>query len=251
VKVYLKSSEEDLQVPAKLLTNLWNTIPPTKYACLMPYQMWMRSSAKGGKGPMSPVYLLRQYFAFNLYDRMLTRPFVNDIERLWLIFQLFKCLDICHEHGIVHGDIKPENIMCTTSNWLVLTDFSPFKPVMLPDDDTADFQYFFDAMNRNRCYIAPERFDKKDRYSKSMNTPNSPDIPKSGLASYGKKVSTARISDWETPKRHTTAMDVFSLGCVMAEVSSVAFIDNIILNSDDDDDCYYIIVDFNGWKSAL
>jgi phosphoinositide-3-kinase, regulatory subunit 4 len=47
--------------------------------------------------------------------------------------------------------------MVTSWNWVVLTDFAPFKPVFLPDDDPADFNYFFDSSGRRRCYLAPER----------------------------------------------------------------------------------------------
>jgi phosphoinositide-3-kinase regulatory subunit 4 len=102
VKVYLKLPEEDLQVPARQLTALWKTIPATKYPNLMPYQMWIRSSSKLKSVP-TPVYLVRQYFNSNLYDRLSTRPFLNEIEKYWIIFQLLKSIEICHEHGVVHG----------------------------------------------------------------------------------------------------------------------------------------------------
>jgi serine/threonine protein kinase len=208
VKVYMKYPEEDVLIPAKALTNLWNTIPPTKYPNLMPYQMWIRSTPKS-KALLSPVYLIRQFFNANLYDRLSTRPFLNELEKYWIIYQLLKCLEICHEHGVVHGDIKPENIMCTTSNWIVLTDFSPFKPVMLPDDDLTDFKYFFDAMARDRCYIAQERFFRKDRWSG---------------ASDGKSISSAKKPPMSLNKpsdikpRLMASMDVFSVGCIMAEI---------------------------------
>ncbi len=33
-------------------------------------------------------YLVRQYFAYNLYDRFHTHPFLTDIEKKWFAFQL-------------------------------------------------------------------------------------------------------------------------------------------------------------------
>lgn len=61
--------------------------------------------------------------------------------------------------GVCHGDIKTENVMVTSWNWVVLTDLSAsFKPPMLPFDDPADVNYFFDSSGRRRCYLAPERF---------------------------------------------------------------------------------------------
>lgn len=75
----------------------------------------------------------------------------------------------------------------TSWNWLYLSDFSSsFKPVTLPDNNPADFSYFFDTSSRRTCYIAPERF----------------------LAP-GERSTDAKL---------TWAMDVFSAGCVIAEL---------------------------------
>jgi serine/threonine protein kinase len=46
----------------------------------------------------------------------------------WIVFQLLKGLMELHEHGIWHGDIKPENIMLTETNWIVYVDFASWKP---------------------------------------------------------------------------------------------------------------------------
>lgn len=211
VKVYMKLTDEDVQIPAVLLTKLWRTIPPSKYPNLMPYQMWIKSNPSRIKAAQSPVYLIRQYFNSNLSDRLSTRPFLNHLEKCWLIFQLFKCLEICHEHDIFHGDIKPENIMCTTSNWLVLTDFSPYKPTVVPDDDPTNFQYFFDCMSKHKCYLAPERFYKKDIKLKNSDPQT--------VSNRNRSKTKIGYSDGDISHLQVTAaMDVFSLGCVMAEV---------------------------------
>ena len=226
VKVYMKLNDEDLLVPAAHLTIMWKTLSPAKYPNLLPYQMWIKSTARFNKTAATPIYLIRQYFSSNLYDRLSTRPFLNELEKLWIVYQLFKCLEICHEHGIVHGDIKPENVMCTTSNWVILTDFSPFKPAIIPDDDPTDFQYYFDCMGRHRCYLAPERFQRKivggsgatPVPEESSTVPNfrsrmrgrGSRAPKKGLAAAN---ASAFPSSTLTP-----AMDVFALGCLAAEV---------------------------------
>lgn len=41
---------------------------------------------------------------------------------------------------------------------MYLTDFASFKPTYLPEDDPADFSFFFDTSLRRVCYVAPERF---------------------------------------------------------------------------------------------
>ena len=73
-------------------------------------------------------------------------------------------------------------------NWLYLTDFSSaFKPTYLPEDNPADFSFYFDMSGRRTCYLAPERF-----------------MPP------GDPVEGDEAVTW--------AMDIFSVGCVIAEL---------------------------------
>lgn len=104
--------------------------------------------------------ILREYVKHSLYDRMSTRPFLTIIEKKWISFQVLCALHQCHKQKICHGDIKLENILITSWNWILLSDFASFKPTFLPDDNPADYNYFFDTSRRRTCYIAPERFAK-------------------------------------------------------------------------------------------
>jgi len=250
VKVYMKLTEEDLLVPTANLTIVWKTLSPAKYPQLLPYQMWMKSGIRAKPSSASPVYLIRQFFSTNLYDRLSTRPFLNEMEKLWIVYQLLKCLEICHEHGIVHGDIKPENVMCTSSGWVVLTDFSPFKPALVPDNDPTDFQYYFNCMGRHRCYLAPERFyhrsvsgttsqplpDLRYQYAYTQRQQQQQHLSSGGAAAQNKKfqhAGSAVASVLASPPAGnqfpsnslTPAMDIFSAGCLMAEV----FLDGVPL----------------------
>ncbi|KAF2205475.1 phosphoinositide 3-kinase regulatory subunit 4 [Delitschia confertaspora ATCC 74209] len=133
-------------------------------------------------------YLARQYIHSSLYDRLSIRPFLEDIEKKWLSFQLLCAVRDCHARGIYHGDIKTENCLVTSWNWLYLSDFSSsFKDTYLPEDNPADFSFFFDMSGRRTCYLAPERF-----------------LPP-GVQAEGEQDIT-----W--------AMDIFSVGCVIAEL---------------------------------
>jgi len=119
---------------------------------------------------------------------MSTRPFLESIEKKWLAFQLLCAVRDCHARNIYHGDIKTENILVTSWNWLYLTDFSScFKPTYLPEDNPADFSFFFDTSGRRTCYLAPERFLRPGEDTKGKSPIN-----------------------W--------AMDIFSVGCVIAEL---------------------------------
>ena len=120
-------------------------------------------------------------------DHHSTRPFLEDIEKKWLAYQLLCALRDSHARNIYHGDIKTENVLVTSWNWLYLTDYSSsFKKIYLPEDNPADFSYYFDTSGRRTCYLAPERF-----------------------------LSAGENDD---ERGVTWAMDVFSVGCVIAEL---------------------------------
>lgn len=53
----------------------------------------------------------------------------------WIAFQLLHALAQCHERGICHGDIKCENVLVTSWDWVYLADFASYKPVWLPADN--------------------------------------------------------------------------------------------------------------------
>ncbi|KAG9231929.1 hypothetical protein BJ875DRAFT_100348 [Amylocarpus encephaloides] len=138
-------------------------------------------------------YLVRQFLHSSLYDRISTRPFLEDIEKKWLAFQLLCALRDCHARDIFHGDIKTENTLVTSWNWMYLSDFSSsFKPTYMPSDNPAEYHYFFATSVKRGpqtqpCYTAPERF-----------------------------VASGEVADPDAPI--TWAMDIFSAGCVMAEL---------------------------------
>ena len=87
--------------------------------------------------------------------------------------------------------------------WLTLTDFAPFKPVFLPEDNPADFSYFFDTSRRRTCYIAPERFVKR------TDTAESGSGGREGLEEEGVGQAATSL---------LPSMDVFSAGCCLAEL---------------------------------
>ncbi|OAQ30331.1 ARM repeat-containing protein [Linnemannia elongata AG-77] len=144
-------------------------------------------------------YLIRQYFFSSLYDRISTRPFMNLIEKKWVTYQLLKGLADSHARNVYHGDIKTENCLMTSWNWVYLSDFAGYKPTFLPEDNPADFSFFFDTSSRRTCYLAPERFYKPGVDTEKQKLAEDPDNIFTGL---------------------TTAMDIFSIGCVIAELFS-------------------------------
>lgn len=141
--------------------------------------------------------IVREYVKHSLYDRVSTRPFLTLIEKKWITFQVLCALHQCHKQKICHGDIKLENILITSWNWILLSDFASFKPTFLPEDNPADYSYFFDTSRRRTCYIAPERFVKT--ITADQNHPIVTDSP----------CYTGNL---------LPEMDIFSAGCALLEL---------------------------------
>ncbi|KAJ6463912.1 hypothetical protein C8R45DRAFT_1220032 [Mycena sanguinolenta] len=148
-------------------------------------------------------YIIRQWIASNLYDRISTRPFLSMIEKKWIAFQLLNALRDTRNRKVSHGDIKSENILVTSWNWVYLSDFASYKPTYLPLDDPSDFSFFFDMSGRRTCYLAPERF---------YTAANNPEI------SAKKSKIAMDENEGKRDGKVTEAMDCFSAGCVVAEL---------------------------------
>ncbi|KAG2073960.1 hypothetical protein BDR04DRAFT_1179492 [Suillus decipiens] len=189
VKIFIK------QDPGISLRNYQRKLKTDREALLdipniYTYQTFLETEKAG--------YLIRQWAASNLYDRISTRPFLSLIEKRWITYQLLTALSQAHLHKTPHGDIKTTNILVTSSNWIYVTDFAgSLKPTRLPLDDPSDFSFFFDTSGRRICYVAPERF-----YNVEKET---------------RKAWANEEGETKEPMV-TEAMDVFSLGCVIAEV---------------------------------
>jgi phosphoinositide-3-kinase regulatory subunit 4 len=138
------------------------------------------------------------YGYFGLNSSLSTRPFLSPIEKKWIAFQLLNALRDAHSRNVAHGDVKSENILVTSWNWVYLTDFASYKPTYLPLDDPSDFALYFDTSGRRSCYVAPERFFA------------------SGARPDG--ATTVGSIDRQKDSHVTEAMDVFSAGCVIAEL---------------------------------
>ncbi|KAM7363336.1 vacuolar protein sorting 15 [Cochliomyia hominivorax] len=155
-------------------------------------------------------YIMREYVKHSLYDRVSTRPFLTVLEKKWITFQILCALNQCHKQKIYHGDIKLENILITSWNWILLSDFASFKPTYLPEDNPADYTYFFDTSRRRTCYIAPERFVKT----------LSSDETSDGNASMFPTDSLIRLGPDYSGNNLQPAMDIFSAGCALLELWS-------------------------------
>ena len=152
-------------------------------------------------------------------------PSSPPLEKRWLAFQLLEALRQLHGGGIRHGDIKTENLLCTTWNWMLLTDAAFFKPTFLPADNPADYAFYFET-TRRRCYLAPERFyvaGEKEKTLQAAYLHSQQQQQHSGMHSSHSTQSLSSAAQSPAANNFdsstvTEAMDVFSAGCCIAEL---------------------------------
>jgi len=169
---------------------------------VLPYQAFIEL------GDVQAAFLIRQYFHNNLHDALEHHhPPLTYVEKLFVVFQMLHGLKQMHRSGECHGDLKTENIMLTSWNWVFLTDIATFKPTNLPINDPSFFSYFFENANRPACCIAPERFTKSLSYLESLVSAEQEQQPTAQ--------STPSVLDLRP------MMDIFSMGCIIAEIFAV------------------------------
>jgi serine/threonine protein kinase len=69
-----------------------------------------------------------------------TRPFLTPVEKKWITYQLLSAVERLHFYGQCHGDIKLENFLLTSWNWVYLSDFACCKPTYIPEVNLATFR---------------------------------------------------------------------------------------------------------------
>eukprot|EP00759_Apiculatamorpha_spiralis_P036026 PhF_6_TR36381/c2_g1_i2/m.53462/K08333/PIK3R4, VPS15; phosphoinositide-3-kinase, regulatory subunit 4 len=156
----------------------------------VPWNIAYYSRMIGGEGPTGACCLMRPYFNTSLTERLLTRPFLSQEQKLFVVYQLLQGVALMSKLKVPHGDIKTENVMITATGWVYLTDFAPFKPTFIPANNPADFTYYYDTTEQRVCFLAPERF-------------------------FDPEVDGVPSNYYLNP---TEAMDVFSIGCIAAHI---------------------------------
>ena len=122
---------------------------------------------------------------YNLKEAMLKIPYLTNIEKKFICFQILYSLNQIHLKNICHGDIKPENILLGSKLTTFLSDLSIFKPTYIKNNDIKIFNNLFSKTGS--CYLAPERFLDNEMLDGSDNNLD-------------------------------TKMDYFSVGAVIAEI---------------------------------
>lgn len=123
VKAFAKTPELDISGPERIIQTTNRKLASCSH--FLPYSEVIVKPTVG--------FLIRPYIHSNLYDRLTTRPLLSLLEKRWLAFQMLHALGYIHEKERCHGDIKIDNMLLTSWNWLYLCDFADYKPALLPD----------------------------------------------------------------------------------------------------------------------
>ncbi|MGF1900717.1 protein kinase domain-containing protein, partial [Aliivibrio sifiae] len=119
-------------------------------------------------------FLVMPMIKGELLSLLLDSPFedIPDEARLKYAFILINCLLHCHKRGVIHGDLKPSNILISNNNELHLFDFSISRNI---DPDKNNFAINFSQVHAwSGDYAAPEVLQgnaptiKSDLYSLSI-----------------------------------------------------------------------------------
>ena len=112
------------------------------------------------------LFVVREYLPNESLRVRLKKLFPDRLklgDALTIVLQVGEALAYAHEYDVVHGSVKPENILFDTSGQVVLTDFSLVSEMDAIIRDQVAEEYGF-------CYLAPEQFEgiydaRSDQYA--------------------------------------------------------------------------------------
>lgn len=87
-------------------------------------------------------------------------PFTEDRVRIYSA-QIIEALDYCHSKGVIHRDVKPENILLDGQGWVMLTDFGIARQV--------DSNGLCRSGSGTGGYMPPELYTKSHAHSKTTD----------------------------------------------------------------------------------
>ncbi|KAL6443805.1 hypothetical protein ACFW04_001696 [Cataglyphis niger] len=109
------------------------------------------------------LYLVFEYLDHTLLDELENAGGGLDWERSRRhIFQILRGLDFCHNHKIMHRDVKPENVLVSPNGVIKLCDFGFARYITGPNESCTDYV-------ATRWYRAPELLLGDTRYGREID----------------------------------------------------------------------------------
>ncbi|XP_011870034.1 PREDICTED: cyclin-dependent kinase-like 1 [Vollenhovia emeryi] len=109
------------------------------------------------------LYLVFEYLDHTVLDELEESENGLDSEKSRrYIFQILRGLDFCHNHKIMHRDVKPENVLVSPNGVIKLCDFGFARYVTGPNESCTDYV-------ATRWYRAPELLVGDSRYGREID----------------------------------------------------------------------------------
>jgi eukaryotic-like serine/threonine-protein kinase len=107
-----------------------------------------------GTGPDGWIYIAAEHVIGQPIDKYCDRRQLDVRSRLMIFVQACEAVHVAHQHAVIHGDLRPENILVTDREVPKVTGFGIAKLLQFGagKDETA-----IDAMSDNPEYVSPEQ----------------------------------------------------------------------------------------------
>ncbi|XP_031440531.1 cyclin-dependent kinase-like 2 isoform X2 [Clupea harengus] len=108
-------------------------------------------------------YLVFEFVDRNLLDELELHPSGLEQNRCRAyLYQILRALNYCHQHNIIHRDVKPENVLVSQQGVVKLCDFGFARTLALPGEAYTDYV-------ATRWYRAPELLVGDPKYGKAVD----------------------------------------------------------------------------------
>ena len=111
------------------------------------------------------IYLVFEYMEIDLHH-VNRSNILQEIHKVYIIYQIVKCLKYLHSAEIVHRDLKPANILIDAECNVKVADFGLARSIRSFDDESAPVMTDYVA---TRWYRAPEIVLGSCHYSKAVD----------------------------------------------------------------------------------
>jgi serine/threonine protein kinase len=132
------------------------------------------------KGCFSTLYIITELMDTDLHKIIQSPQHLSDQHIQYFLYQILKGLKFLHSAGILHRDLKPSNILLNENCELKICDFGLARPIPQKNDTEELTMMFMTEYVVTRWYRAPELLLQE--------------------------------------KCYTTAIDIWSVGCIFAEM---------------------------------
>eukprot|EP00095_Tigriopus_kingsejongensis_P003217 maker-scaffold699_size109694-snap-gene-0.16 protein:Tk03217 transcript:maker-scaffold699_size109694-snap-gene-0.16-mRNA-1 annotation:"kkiamre " len=109
------------------------------------------------------LFLVFEFVEFTVLDELEENPKGLEAEKARsYVFQILRGIEFCHRNNIIHRDVKPENVLVSTSGVVKLCDFGFARLMAAPGENYTDYV-------ATRWYRAPELLIGDSQYGKEVD----------------------------------------------------------------------------------